>query len=66
MMNPDESAIVHERVRPIREDLLGMSLDKNSASSELVLTRPGRLVECYWMVGDSENYDPGPSRVITI
>ena len=44
---------------PTRDDLLGMSLDKNSASSELMLTRPARLVDRYWMVSDSENYDSG-------
>ncbi|MGB8770212.1 MAG: hypothetical protein WCC92_11380 [Candidatus Korobacteraceae bacterium] len=37
-----------------------MSLDKNSA----MLSRLGRLVDRYWMVGDSENYDSGPSPVI--
>ena len=32
---------------PIRDDPLGMSLDKNSASSELMLSRPARLVDRY-------------------
>ena len=39
---------------PIRDDLLGMSRDENGTSSELMLSRPERLMDRYLMVGDSE------------
>ena len=44
-----------------QDDLLAMSLDENSASSEMMLSRYGRLVDRCWMVGDSENHDSGSS-----